>query len=125
MAVVKPFRGLRPPATIVKDLSCLPYDVMDSDEARTMAAGKECSLLHITRSEIDLQPGSDVHSDEVYNKSRDNFIKWQEKKWLKQDKEPYFYIYALIQRDLNSCGLMIINFPFFETFNNRTRICLK
>lgn len=106
MAVVKPFRGLRPPATIVKDLSCLPYDVMDSDEARTMAEGKECSLLHITRSEIDLQPGSDVHSDEVYNKSRDNFIKWQEKKWLKQDKEPYFYIYAQTMSGRTQYGIV-------------------
>ena len=54
MAIVKPFRGLRAPRAIVKDLACLPYDVMNSEEAKVMAGGKKCSLLHITRSEIDL-----------------------------------------------------------------------
>jgi uncharacterized protein (DUF1015 family) len=94
MAVVKPFRGLRPPHTIAKDLACLPYDVMNSEEALIMATGKDCSLLHITKAEIDLPSGTDVHSDEVYNKSVENFSKWQEKGWLVQDKEHRFYIYA-------------------------------
>jgi uncharacterized protein (DUF1015 family) len=94
MAIVKPFRGLRPPGEIAKDLSCLPYDVMNTDEALEMSRGKECSLLHITRSEIDLPPETDTHSDEVYNKSISNFKKWQENKWLVQDDEPNFYIYA-------------------------------
>jgi uncharacterized protein (DUF1015 family) len=67
---------------------------MNSEEAKVMAAGKECSLLHITRSEIDLPAGTDVHADEVYNKAVDNFRKWQEKGWLLQDKKPGFYIYA-------------------------------
>jgi len=94
MAIVKPFRGLRPPRALAKDLACLPYDVMNTEEAGVMAAGIDCSLLHITRSEIDLPAETDVHSDEVYNKSVDNFRKWQEKGWLVQDKEPRFYIYA-------------------------------
>lgn len=94
MAVVKPFRGLRPPKPIAKDLSCLPYDVMNTEEARKMAEGKEFSLLHITRSEIDLPPETDVHSEEVYNKSVSNFALWQKKGWLLQDEEPHFYIYA-------------------------------
>jgi uncharacterized protein (DUF1015 family) len=94
MATVKPFRGLRPPHAIVSDLACLPYDVMNSEEAAAMAKGKECSLLHITRSEIDLPDDTDVHSDNVYNKSVENFRKWQEKGWLIQDKEPAYYIYA-------------------------------
>ncbi|MGQ9620904.1 MAG: DUF1015 domain-containing protein [Bacteroidales bacterium] len=94
MAIVKPFRGLRPPASIVKDLSCLPYDVMNTEEARAMAKGKDSSLLHITRSEIDLPENTDVHSQEVYDKSVEHFKLWQERGWLVQDKEPYFYIYA-------------------------------
>ncbi len=106
MAVIIPFRGLRPPARIVKDLSCLPYDVMDSEEARAMAEGKECSLLHITRSEIDFKPGIDVHSDEVYNKSHDNFVKWQNKGWLKQDNKPYFYIYAQTMSGRTQYGIV-------------------
>jgi uncharacterized protein (DUF1015 family) len=94
MAIVKPFRGLRPPASLAADLACLPYDVMNRDEAAEMADGKECSLLHVTRSEIDLPVDIDLHSDEVYRKSVENFRGWQEKGWLVQDSEPCFYIYA-------------------------------
>jgi len=94
MAIVKPFRGLRPPRSIVGDLACLPYDVMNTEEAIKMAEGKECSLLHITRSEIDLPSDTDVHSEEVYKKSVSNFKLWREKGWLVQDEEPHFYIYA-------------------------------
>jgi uncharacterized protein (DUF1015 family) len=94
MATVKPFKGLRPPKDIVKDLACLPYDVMNSEEAAKMAEGKEYSLLHITRAEIDCPPGTDIHSETVYEKSVENFRKFQEKGWLVQDDEPKFYIYA-------------------------------
>ena len=94
MAIVKPFKGLRPPKEIAADLSCLPYDVMNSAEAAEMAKGKECSLLHITRSEIDLSDDIDVHSDAVYDKSIENFKEWQEKGWLMQDAKPMFYIYS-------------------------------
>jgi uncharacterized protein (DUF1015 family) len=94
MAIVKPFRGLRPPREIAKDLACLPYDVMNTTEAMEMAKGKDCSLLHITRSEIDLPVETDTHSEEVYNKSIENFKLWQKKKWLVQDDEPHYYIYA-------------------------------
>lgn len=79
MVVVKPFRGLRPPREIVGDLTCLPYDVMDTDEAKAMATGKECSLLHITRAEIDLPEGTESHTEEVYEKSVTNFALWQKK----------------------------------------------
>ncbi len=94
MATVKPFRGLRPPAALASEIACLPYDVMNSDEAAAMARGREKSLLHITRSEIDLPEGTDVHSEEVYKKALENFIAWQKNGWLVQDDEPHFYIYA-------------------------------
>jgi uncharacterized protein (DUF1015 family) len=106
MAVVKPFRGLRPPGALAKDLSCLPYDVMNTEEARKMAEGKECSLLHITRSEIDLPSDIDSHSDEVYDKSVENFIKWQKKGWLLQDLEPRFYIYAQTMNGRTQYGIV-------------------
>jgi uncharacterized protein (DUF1015 family) len=67
---------------------------MNSEEAAQMAEGKDCSLLHITRAEIDCPAGTDVHSEEVYEKSVSNFNLWQEKGWLKQDEEAKFYIYA-------------------------------
>jgi len=106
MAVVKPFRGLRPPLDIAKDLSSLPYDVMNTEEARKMAEGKECSLLHITRSEIDLLPGTDVHCGEVYEKSVSNFALWREKGWLVQDEEPHFYIYAQTMKCRTQYGIV-------------------
>jgi len=106
MAIVKPFRGLRPPRALVKDLSCLPYDVMNTDEALKMAKGKECSLLHITRSEIDLPADTDTHSDQVYNKSVENFINWQKRGWLVQDKKPMFYIYAQTMKGRTQYGIV-------------------
>ena len=105
MAIVKPVRGLRPPRSLAKDLSCLPYDVMNTEEAVKMAKGKESSLLHITRSEIDFPPDTDTHSDEVYEKSVDNFIKWQKKGWLVQDDKPSFYIYAQTMKGLTQYGI--------------------
>lgn len=105
MATVKPFRGVRPPASLVKDLSCLPYDVMNTDEARMMAKGKECSLLHITRSEIDLPENSDIHSQEVYDKSVENFKLWQKRGWLLQDDEPHFYLYAQTMEGRTQFGI--------------------
>jgi uncharacterized protein (DUF1015 family) len=106
MAVVKPFRGLRPPVSIASELACLPYDVMNSDEARKMAKGKECSLLHITRSEIDLPPDTETHSDMVYEKSVENFRKWQNNGWLVQDEVPHFYIYAQTMKGRTQYGIV-------------------
>jgi len=95
MAIVKPFKGLRTPnEEICEELTCLPYDVMNSEEAAQMVKGKEKSLLHVTRSEIDCAPGTDIHSETVYEKSVANFKMFQKKGWLVQDDEAKFYIYA-------------------------------
>ena len=106
MAIVKPFMGLRPPRALAKDLACLPYDVMNTTEAIKMAKGKEYSLLHITRSEIDLPPDTDTHSEEVYKKSVENFNKWQKNEWLVQDKKPMFYIYAQTMKGRTQYGIV-------------------
>jgi uncharacterized protein (DUF1015 family) len=106
MAVVKPFRGLRPPRALAQDLACLPYDVMNTGEARKMAEGKACSLLHITRSEIDLPADIDTHSEQVYNKSVENFGKWRENGWLVQDEAPRFYIYAQTMKGRTQYGIV-------------------
>ncbi len=106
MSVVKPFRGLRPPRAIAEDLACLPYDVMNAEEAGKMAEDKECSLLHITRSEIDFQSDIDTHSEAVYQKSVENFKKWQKKGWLVQDKAPAYYIYAQTMEGRTQYGIV-------------------
>jgi len=105
MAVVKPFRGLRPPAGLASEIACLPYDVMNSEEAAVMARGKEKSLLHITKSEIDLPEGTDVHSQEVYLKARENFAEWQKRGWLVQDQKPHYYIYAQTMKGRTQYGI--------------------
>ena len=106
MAIIKPFKALRPPKEYAQEVACLPYDVMNRDEAKEMVIGKERSLLHITRSEIDLPDGTDVHSDEVYDKSVNNFAAWQEKGWLIQDDEPHYYIYAQTMGDRTQYGIV-------------------
>jgi uncharacterized protein (DUF1015 family) len=106
MTIVKPFRGVRPPHALAKDLACLPYDVMNTSEALKMSKGKECSLLHITRSEIDLPADTDTHSEQVYNKSSENFKKWQKNGWLVQDKKPMFYIYAQTMKERTQYGIV-------------------
>ncbi len=94
MAVVKPFKGLRPPKELVENVSCLPYDVMNGVEAAQMAEGKKESLLHVTRAEIDLPEGTDTHSEVVYEKAVENFKKMQSEGWLVEEEEAKFYIYA-------------------------------
>jgi len=106
MAVVKPFRGLRPPAVLASEIACLPYDVMNSAEAAVMARGKEKSLLHITKSEIDLPEGTDVHSEEVYRKAFENFTLWQKNGWLVQDEKSCFYVYAQTMKGRTQYGIV-------------------
>ncbi|MGQ7868496.1 DUF1015 domain-containing protein [Sunxiuqinia sp. sy24] len=106
MAIIKPFKGLRPPREIAEELACLPYDVMNSEEAARMAEGKENSLLHITRAEIDCPAGTDIHSDEVYNKSVENFVKFQQKGWLQQDENDKYYIYAQTMNGRTQYGIV-------------------
>ncbi|NOZ48390.1 MAG: DUF1015 domain-containing protein [Chlorobi bacterium] len=106
MAIIKPFKGLRPPKNIVENLACLPYDVMNSEEAAQMAEGKPESLLHITRAEIDCPPKTDIHSEIVYNKAVENFEKFQKNGWLVQDEEPKYYIYAQTMNGRTQYGIV-------------------
>ncbi len=94
MAIIKPFKGLRPPKEIASKLASLPYDVMNGEEAAEMAKGKDCSLLHITRSEIDCAPGIDIHSETVYNKAVENFNHFKKEGWLVKEDVAKYYIYA-------------------------------
>ncbi|MHB8877915.1 MAG: DUF1015 family protein, partial [Myxococcaceae bacterium] len=72
MAVLKPFRGLRPPKELVLKVAAPPYDVVNTDEARAYAKGNETSFFHISRPEIDLAPGTDEHAEEVYQRGLTN-----------------------------------------------------
>lgn len=106
MAIVKPFKGLRPPQNIVKKVACLPYDVMNSQEAKKMAEGKPESLLHITRAEIDFDTEIDPHHDLVYQKAHDNYFSFIQKGILIQDNEPKFYVYAQTMNAKTQFGIV-------------------
>ena len=94
MAKLKAFKGLRPPFEIAKELASRPYDVLNSTEARLEAKDNPYSLLHIIKPEIDLAEGTNLYSDEVYNKAKTNFDLFKDKGWLVPDTEEYLYIYA-------------------------------
>ena len=94
MAKVKPFKGVRPPRELVEEVASRPYDVLNSEEARKEAEGNEKSLYHIIKPEIDFEPGFDEHDPQVYDKAVENFNKFQEQGWLKQDDKENYYIYA-------------------------------
>ena len=94
MATIKAFKGLRPPKAIVKDLASRPYDVLNSAEAREEATANEYSLLHIIKPEIDLPEGTNLYSQEVYDKAKSNLEKFKEEGWLVSYDEEYLYIYA-------------------------------
>jgi uncharacterized protein (DUF1015 family) len=104
MAIIKPFRGVRPPREFAKEVAARPYDVLNSAEAKAEAGEK--SLLHITKPEIDLGPGADEHSEEAYKKAVDNYQLWKSKGWLVQDPEEYYYIYAQTMDGRTQYGLV-------------------
>ena len=106
MALLKPFRGLRPPVQIVKDLASRPYDVLSSDEAREDAKGNPCSLLHIVKPEIDCPPGTWEYDALVYDTARKNLQKFRDSDWLIQDEEEYLYIYAQTMNGKRQYGLV-------------------
>ncbi len=106
MAILKPFRGLRPPQNIVEKLASRPYDVLNSKEARQEAQGNPYSLLHIIKPEIDLPEEISLYSDAVYQKASENFKKFKEKGWLLKDNEDYLYIYAQTMNGKTQYGLV-------------------
>jgi len=107
MAIVKPFKGIRPPKEFVVEVASRPYDVLNSEEAREEAKGNVKSLYHIIKPEIDFPTGTDEHAPEVYEKAVENFRKFQEKGWLVQDKEECYYVYAQTMNGRTQYGLVV------------------
>lgn len=93
MAVVKPFYGLRPARELAHKVASLPYDVMDSEEARQITKENPYSFLRVTKSEVDLESSVDVHAPQVYAKAKENLQQFIKDKVLIQDQKPCFYIY--------------------------------
>lgn len=93
MAIVKPFRALRPKPEAAEKVACLPYDVMNREEAKAMASGNPLSFLHICRSEIDLPETMDPYDPTVYRQARLALDRFAAEGTLLQDPQPCFYIY--------------------------------
>jgi len=106
MAILKPFKGIRPPQNIVKDLASRPYDVLNSEEAREEAKNNPYSLLRITKAEIDCPIGVDEHGQEVYDKVVENFKLFRDNGWLVKDAEDKLYIYAQTMNGRTQYGIV-------------------
>jgi len=104
--LLRPFAGLRPAPQYAAEVAAPPYDVLSSDEARVMAEGKPWSFLHISKPEIDLPEGIDLHSPAVYAKARENLDKMVAAGVLVRDGQPCFYVYRLKMGEHVQTGLV-------------------
>lgn len=107
MAIVKPFKGVRPPKALVENVQSRPYDVLNSEEARAEAGDNEMSLYHIIKPEIDFEAGTADNEPKVYDKAVENFAKFQQQGWLVQDDKEHYYIYAQTMNGKTQYGLVV------------------
>ena len=107
MAIIKPFKGIRPPKELVEKVESRPYDVLNSEEAREEAGDNEMSLYHIIKPEIDFEEGTSEYDPRVYEKAAANFKKFQENGWLVQDDKEQYYIYAQTMNGKTQYGLVV------------------
>ena len=105
MAVIRPFRALRPPAERAAQVAAVPYDVVNTEEARALASGNPFSFLHVSRPEIDLPAGANLYDDTVYSKAHSNFQKLVNECPLVMEETPSLYLYRLIMGDHEQIGV--------------------
>ncbi len=104
---VKPFKGIRPPKAIAKQVSSRPYDVLNSEEAAREAEGNPMSLYHIIKPEINFDPIADEHDERVYAKAVEEFKKFRANGWLVQDEKEKYYVYAQTMNGRTQYGLVV------------------
>ena len=107
MAIIKPFKGIRPPKEYVERVESRPYDVLDSDEARAEAGDNEMSLYRIIKPEINFPEETSEYDPRVYEKAAENFQMFQDKGWLVQDDKEQYYIYAQTMNGKTQYGLVV------------------
>ncbi len=105
MAIVRPFRAIRPVPQKTKAVASVPYDVVDTSEARLLAENNPYSFLHIVRPEIDLPEGTNLYDEAVYKKGARNFTRLIDEKILIQEEEPCVYMYRLIMDGHEQVGI--------------------
>ncbi|HWB27126.1 MAG TPA: DUF1015 family protein [Chitinophagaceae bacterium] len=109
MSNIKPFKALRPQPQLAKQVASKPYDVLSSAEAKIEAQGNPATFLHITKSEIDLPEGIDIHSEEVYEKAKQNLTAFIKRDVLFRDDRECYYIYRLIMDGRSQTGLVCLS----------------
>jgi uncharacterized protein (DUF1015 family) len=106
VAVIRPFRALRPQAERAQQVASVPYDVVNTEEARALADGNPLSFLHVSRPEIDLPPGTDLYSDAVYRKAVENFEKLIATCPMEKEDQPSLYLYRLVMGQHEQIGIV-------------------
>jgi uncharacterized protein (DUF1015 family) len=109
MAIIKPFKALRPQPQFAKQVASRPYDVLNSTEAKIEARGNASSFLHITKSEIDLNNSIDIHSTAVYEKAKENLDAFIKRDILFKESKECYYIYQLIMNGRSQTGLVCVS----------------
>jgi uncharacterized protein (DUF1015 family) len=109
MAIIKPFKALKPKKELAEQVASRPYDVLNSQEAKKEAAGNNYSFLRITKSEIDLPDGIDTHSQQVYDKAKANLELFIQNGTLFTEAKPCYYIYQLVMNGKSQTGLVCIS----------------
>ena len=107
MAIIKPFRALRPPANLAESVASLPYDVMSVEEARAMATGNPFSFLHVSRPEIDLPADINPYDESVYRQGQLNLGAFIQKGILASDVKDNFYVYRQRMGAITQTGLVV------------------
>ncbi|MCD8301491.1 MAG: DUF1015 domain-containing protein [Prevotellaceae bacterium] len=107
MATIRPFKALRPPKGLVEQVESRPYDVLDSEEARSEAGDNEKSLYHIIKPEIDFPVGTSEYDPRVYEQATRNFQRFQQEGWLVEDPKAMYYIYAQTMNGKTQHGLVV------------------
>ena len=109
MAIIQPFKALRPQPQLAKQVASRPYDVLNSAEAKKEAADNSASFLHITKSEIDLPESVDIHDAQVYEKAKENLTAFIKRDVLFRESKDCYYIYQLIMHGRSQTGLVCVS----------------
>lgn len=109
MAIISPFKALRPKQELADKLASRPYDVLNSTEAKEEAKGNPFSFLHITKAEIDLPDGTDIHSQAVYDKAKENLEEFIKQGTIFNEEKPCYYVYQLVMNGRSQTGLVCVS----------------
>ncbi len=109
MAIIKPFKALRPQPQLAKQVASKPYDVLNSQEAKVETQGNPHSFLHITKSEIDLPESVNIHDQQVYDKAKENLEAFIKRDLLFREAKDCYYIYQLVMNGRSQTGLVAVS----------------